>query len=53
MIPQDSYVPSPEQYKEFDKQLKIETKLLKSWFIENKFTENELELGSELEFFHA
>ena len=40
-----------EQYREFDRLLKLETELLETWFAEKMFSERVLEGGSELEFF--
>jgi len=40
-----------EEYEEFDQHLLAETNLLEQWFIEQVFTERELEAGTEIELF--
>lgn len=42
---------SREEYAEFDVHLQEETDLLEQWFAQGRFSERELEAGSEIEFF--
>ncbi|MFA5959132.1 MAG: hypothetical protein WC785_01275 [Tatlockia sp.] len=42
---------SKEEYDYFDERLRAETNLLEQWFIDQVFTERELEAGSEIELF--